>query len=623
MCQRACHQLENSELRSAGLALFIVIQRRGWRYNDRSGHWRLRLDRAHKAPPRSQTDATTASRTKRAKLTSEHYCRQSSSYLQVCRGLPPCLGKPSAAGPFERSAVVSAEKAVQAETAENMSPEGHSLWINLTEDGQKQAHKKTILRTFMDPTFDIDDKKSHDRLLRVRYFSIGGDSWDRTSSTIYSKSTADNHLLKIHGLFATLVCFDKSRVSLAILQCTGIKTVKDGPVTTLEAAPIAEISLPDTRYEISGQILSLVPFEPSDSPGSISWAWATQFVAFESAKAKQASAVDVAARMRHLSITVDGRLVLPLVATDLMQATLEEILHIQPPTVASDPDKTWVFSNAQLNDMGATLRERVQKDEVRLKIPVYGPVKEERYSYEAVIADAPSPKDSRRPCRICQKSVAGPDRQNHMGRHILLSQRDVQEANNTAEVAKNYPCGFCGQGTSDGQCTIKVISGKAVSTCLEWYQFQVKAALKSSGAKPCTNAPIKCSLCAETHWKYNMGQHQDRHPSWEITVPEPSCTVLSSAIAISHEEECRLGIPEAAQSTQPETRSEIASTGQKRAPNSPAGTPRRQRYKRETKTKTRQATAPSFGCSGHQFPQKAGVSREPKSRAAKSGKPTE
>ncbi|KAJ7800851.1 hypothetical protein B0H13DRAFT_1557151, partial [Mycena leptocephala] len=98
-------------------------------------------------------------------------------------------------------------------------------------------------------------------------------------------------------------------------------------------------------------------------------------------------------------------------------------------------------------------------------------------------------------CKICQKNIAGTDRQNHMGKHILLSQRGVVEANIAGEVAKNYPCGFCGKEMLDGVCTISIASGKAVSSCPEWYQFQVKAALKSTGAKPCTNAPLKCSLC--------------------------------------------------------------------------------------------------------------------------------
>ncbi|KAK7034930.1 hypothetical protein R3P38DRAFT_2771988 [Favolaschia claudopus] len=282
----------------------------------------------------------------------------------------------------------NAELALASEKAAHTESNGHSLWIDLTEDGRKKAHKKTILRTLMDPTFDINDNKSHDRLLRVRYYSIGGDSWDRTASTVYSKSTSEDHLLKIQGLFASLVCFNGSKTSLAILQCTGIKIVNTHPITYLEAAPSAEISLPDTRYEITGQILSLVPIDESNNfSGRISWAWIAQYVAFDSAKAKQASAAELPSRMRHLSVTVDGRLVLPLKSSDLKQSTLEEILNIPRPA-DKESEKTWVFFNEQLEVFGRILCERVTEDAVRMKIPVYGAVKDGRYLYEATIQDA-------------------------------------------------------------------------------------------------------------------------------------------------------------------------------------------------------------------------------------------
>ncbi|KAJ7620027.1 hypothetical protein B0H17DRAFT_1340775 [Mycena rosella] len=169
---------------------------------------------------------------------------------------------------FDGRVALETERAARAEGATDGEPP--SIWIKLDDDGRKLVHKKTVIRTMMDPTFDINDGKSQDRLLRVRYLSIGGDSWDRITSKTYSKSSANEHLLKIQGLFATLVCFNTSKVSLAILQCTGIKIVNTSPVTYLDAAPIAEISLTDTRYEITGQILSLVPFVGPSA--DISWA---------------------------------------------------------------------------------------------------------------------------------------------------------------------------------------------------------------------------------------------------------------------------------------------------------------------------------------------------------------
>ncbi|KAJ7635909.1 hypothetical protein B0H17DRAFT_961339, partial [Mycena rosella] len=77
---------------------------------------------------------------------------------------------------FDAAAVLATEKSARARS-ELDAQEPHSIWINLDEYGQKKAHKKTTLRVFMDPTMDIDNAKSHDRLLRIRYFSIGGDNW--------------------------------------------------------------------------------------------------------------------------------------------------------------------------------------------------------------------------------------------------------------------------------------------------------------------------------------------------------------------------------------------------------------------------------------------------------------
>ncbi|KAK7021609.1 hypothetical protein R3P38DRAFT_3196381 [Favolaschia claudopus] len=271
---------------------------------------------------------------------------------------------------FDANAALAAEQVVRAAQEAAAPLGGHSLWISLNEDGSKKAHKKQFYEHSWIP-------HSTSRMERA---IIGFFVWDRTASTAYSKSTANDHLLKIHGLFATLICFDTSKVSLAILQCTGIKITSTHPITYLEAAPSAEISLPDSKYEVSGQILSLVPFDESTDPSivNISWAWVTEYVSFESTKAKKASGGDTSARMRHLSVTSDGRLVLPLTSTDSKQSTLEEILKI-PPTSDKDSEKTWVFSNAQLEVLGASLCDRVKEEEVRLKIPTFGMVKEGRY----------------------------------------------------------------------------------------------------------------------------------------------------------------------------------------------------------------------------------------------------
>lgn len=61
---------------------------------------------------------------------------------------------------------------------DSMVPPSHTAYMTLGTDGRAQ-HKATVLREAFDPTHDIDYKNAVDRLLRVRSFSIGGDSWNR------------------------------------------------------------------------------------------------------------------------------------------------------------------------------------------------------------------------------------------------------------------------------------------------------------------------------------------------------------------------------------------------------------------------------------------------------------
>jgi hypothetical protein len=232
----------------------------------------------------------------------------------------------------------------------------------------------------MDTTLDANTVK--DRVLRVRCFS-SGENWDRKAAKIHNQS-ADEHLLRLEGLFATLIVVNTSQVSLAILQCTVLKSNATNQPQYLDAAPIAELGLPDTHYVVTGQILSLVPFV--DSSDTISWAWDTGFVAFESPRAKCTDS-SVPARMRHLSICVNGYLALPLSSPTLKptRTVLEDIGGDVMPDVADAVETTWVFSDAQLKVFKSTLLACVQNEEAHLQIPVHGLVREGKYPYEADI----------------------------------------------------------------------------------------------------------------------------------------------------------------------------------------------------------------------------------------------
>ena len=322
-----------------------------------------------------------------------------------------------------------------------------SIWMELEEG--RLGHKKTILRLFMDSSLDVDYNKSHDRLLRVRYFSIGGDKWDRSTPILYN--AASGSVFCLGSLYATLISTN-NKVSLAILQCTSIKSSS----RYLDRAPCDEINLPDSAYDVTGQILSLLPFVVEEITSSapqttISWAWNSHFVALEGANStnhtQQPSAI---ARLRHLSFSVNGYLVFPLQSSHFQSvptSSLISLSEIIPATLA----KTWVITDKVLKDAWTHLFTRVSpshgsddmdSDNAQYKIPIFGDVRDGLfpYRYQALtgsaemiehstttITIASAGNNAPQPCHICSRQVSGPDRQNHMGRHILHTLRGVKE----------------------------------------------------------------------------------------------------------------------------------------------------------------------------------------------------
>jgi hypothetical protein len=214
---------------------------------------------------------------------------------------------------FNGRAVLEAEKRARIVDEEQEPP---SIWMKLNN---QPTHKKSILRVFMDPALDIDYHKSHDRLLRVRCFSIGGDSWDRSQSSVYRSLQVN--AFRLGSLFATAICTDKNIISIAILHCTALKSGSQ----YFDQAPIDEISLVDSTWEISGQILSLHPILYPNIQGSeLSWVWDNQFAALNPTTAtgrSQRQQQSSVTKMRHLNVTVNGRATEPLRPSQYLAAS--------------------------------------------------------------------------------------------------------------------------------------------------------------------------------------------------------------------------------------------------------------------------------------------------------------
>ncbi|KAJ6574023.1 hypothetical protein B0H10DRAFT_1963829 [Mycena sp. CBHHK59/15] len=123
------------------------------------------------------------------------------------------------------------------------SPSNHSLFAEIDISGNL-AHKKSILRTFFDMTHDTH--ASHDRLQRR------GTSGSKAAS--------------------------------------------------LSAIPRAELHLAASPFMISGQVLSLAPYD------SAAWAWDGEFILFDLKKKKKNSGEEIM-RLRNLQLTVSSRLI--------------------------------------------------------------------------------------------------------------------------------------------------------------------------------------------------------------------------------------------------------------------------------------------------------------------------
>ncbi|KAF9530963.1 hypothetical protein CPB83DRAFT_874875 [Crepidotus variabilis] len=422
-----------------------------------------------------------------------------------------------------------------------------SIWMEL--EGEKKAHKKTILRLFMDPSFDIDYKKSTDRLLRVRYYSIGGDHSSLPDVEL-AAFDASSSLFHLGSLYATLICTDKAKVSIAILQCTAIKN----GAQSLDRAPLDEVSLPNSSYEVSGQILSLRPhfqdLSNTSAAQSLLWIWDSFYVALNGISKSRTS--QTVSTFRNLSFAVHGSIVHPLLVNEVISAPSSSF----PSSIGCKLDSTWVVKEETLAHIEEKLHTVVRDDIARNRLPVFGSVRERVFPYTAIIDGAswvhstnsiPVPTSSTvpQPCYICRRQVSGPDRQNHMGKHILCALRQMKEGGDmAASVSDLYPCGFCGQSTvGSGACSIDIKGGLAKSSCSQTYAFRISSAFRMSERKPCTNVPLKCRVpsCSEVHWKYNLPRHlNERHPSWRNLLPQAAQALITADIAISADEEDQL-----------------------------------------------------------------------------------
>jgi hypothetical protein len=275
----------------------------------------------------------------------------------------------------EFDAMYADENAQKAATASQPAP---SVFAKIDADGHL-THKKAVVRTLFDMT--ADNHSSHDRLQRIRGFTIGGKSWAHEDVDAQNVSSLTH--FQLGNLFSTLVCYNGTHIGLALSKCTLIKRGLPGSKSpSISAVPLAELSLPSSPYTISGQVFSLIPI----CSDATEWAWTGDFVSFSLKMKKGAAPTDIS-RLRNLQFAVSSRLIDPMhhKAHDTL------VSEITSPTFVSEQEKTWIFKNQDILVSWNTLWDRLLADrELHDKLPNFTGVAKGSFPYGALAVDGES-----------------------------------------------------------------------------------------------------------------------------------------------------------------------------------------------------------------------------------------
>ncbi|KAJ6607971.1 hypothetical protein B0H10DRAFT_1955810 [Mycena sp. CBHHK59/15] len=224
-----------------------------------------------------------------------------------------------------------------------------------------------------------NNHSSHDRLQRIRGFTIGGKTWEReeTDSETVSSSTH----FQLGNLFVTFVCYNGTHLGLALAKSTLIKCGIPGSKSpSISAIPIAELSLPSSPYTVCGQIFSLLPRTKNGSE----WAWDGKFVSL-SVKKKGKQGVDDPSRLQNLQLSISSRLIDPIMQSDRHGVLISELGSTENDICFnSEREKTWVFSSDFILAVWYRLKERIESGStLHDKIPVFGGVHDGVFPYQA------------------------------------------------------------------------------------------------------------------------------------------------------------------------------------------------------------------------------------------------
>ncbi|KAL1746378.1 hypothetical protein HDZ31DRAFT_81278 [Schizophyllum fasciatum] len=442
------------------------------------------------------------------------------------------------------------DRIVEQETAERAARalSEHSHYARIGDDRETRVHKQTIINTYFS---SASNRKSHDRLQRVRGYKIGGKAWVASVKKA-SENLSDHRQFKLGDLFATLISPDGVHLALAVGKSNVIRFTHASTSRSddLPHAPASEVCLESSPYTICGQILALQPLDGSGA----TWGWNGDIVRFASSKrqAQETTQSDLPAQAREVMCSVSGSLVRPLAGRQMEVQDL-------PEGFLSDESKlevTWLLDESELHAAWTHLGQvAIKAPALQVKIPVFYMARggfpylnppsaacAQGYSWSCPASStAIVLKSDKRVCMICGRSgIKETDLQTHVGAHLLKARSQIPDNTAKRQISASYPCGFCG-GDS---CSVSIRgggNGTVNSSCPQAYGFRISTAKECGPNRPCTNVPIVCPLqCGETHWKYNLQTHfEQRHPSWAAMIQDE----VKTRVRITALEQTALGIP--------------------------------------------------------------------------------
>ncbi|KAF7335508.1 hypothetical protein MVEN_02204600 [Mycena venus] len=271
------------------------------------------------------------------------------------------------------------------------SHDPHSVFATISSGGQL-CHKKAIVRTFFDTP---DAHSTHDRLQRVRGFTLGGKSWEREEPLAGGETISPSTHFQLGNLFTTFICYNGTHLGLAVAKSTLIKRGPPGSKSpSISAVPLAELSLSSSPYTFS----------------------------------------------------VSSRLIDPITQKGRREALIFDLEKTNDSTginFTSEREKTWIFDNTALLNSWYTVKNRVIGDPtLHDKIPVFSGTNDGIFPYQVGLSESfqgtvyaysivgtpiADVIANRQTCRICGKRVKDTDRQTHMGQHIRRALRGVPE----------------------------------------------------------------------------------------------------------------------------------------------------------------------------------------------------